>query len=64
MTTAACGQRKVLWCICSQVPAISVPMAVAPGALPLGVQIVARPYDEAAVLRVAAVLEKNGATAP
>ncbi len=44
-------------------PAISVPMAVEPGALPLGVQIVARPYDEAAVLRVAAVLEKNGATA-
>lgn len=45
-------------------PAMSVPMAVEPGALPLGVQIVARPYDEAAVLRVAAALEKNGATAP
>lgn len=44
-------------------PAMSVPMAVAPGALPLGVQIVARPYDEAAVLRVAAMLENNGATA-
>jgi len=44
-------------------PAISVPMAVEPGALPLGVQIVARPYDEAAVLRVAAVLEKNGVIA-
>jgi aspartyl-tRNA(Asn)/glutamyl-tRNA(Gln) amidotransferase subunit A len=44
-------------------PAISVPMAVDAGALPLGVQIVARPHDEAAVLRVAAVLEKTGAAA-
>ena len=44
-------------------PAMSVPMAVEPGALPLGVQIIARPYDEAAVLRVAAALEKTGATA-
>ena len=44
-------------------PAISVPMAVEPGALPLGVQIIARPYAEAAALRVAAELEKHGATA-
>ena len=44
-------------------PAMSVPMAVEPGALPLGGQIVARPYDEATMLRVAAVLEKYGATA-
>ncbi len=43
-------------------PAMSVPMAVGAGALPLGVQIVARPHDEAAVLRVAAALENNGAT--
>ncbi len=43
-------------------PAMSVPMATKAGALPLGVQIVARPYDEAAVLRVAAALETNGAT--
>ncbi len=46
------------------VPAISVPIAVAPGALPLGVQIVARAHHEAVVLRVAAFLEKSGATAP
>ncbi len=44
-------------------PAISVPMAVDAGALPLGVQIVARPHDEAAVLRVAAALEKTGVAA-
>ena len=44
-------------------PAISVPMAMEPGALPLGVQIIAPPYAEATVLRVAAELEKNGVTA-
>ena len=43
-------------------PAMSVPMALGPGALPLGVQIVARRYHEAVVPRNAAALENNGAT--
>jgi Asp-tRNA(Asn)/Glu-tRNA(Gln) amidotransferase A subunit family amidase len=44
-------------------PAMSVPAAVEAGALPLGIQIVAGPWNEAAVFRVAAFLEKCGATA-
>jgi AtzE family amidohydrolase len=40
-------------------PVLSVPI-VHPGSLPLGVQIVAAPYNEAIILRVAAVLEKMG----
>jgi 1-carboxybiuret hydrolase len=31
-----------------------------PGAMPIGVQVIARPYDEAAALRVSAYLEKEG----
>ncbi len=44
-------------------PVLSVPVAVAPGSghrLPLGVQLVAAPYCEAALLRVAAELERTG----
>jgi aspartyl-tRNA(Asn)/glutamyl-tRNA(Gln) amidotransferase subunit A len=37
-------------------PVVSVPI-VSPGSLPLGVQLVGRPFEEAAVLRVAAQLE-------
>jgi len=40
-------------------PVISVPV-IAPGALPLGVQLVAAPFREAALLRVAAHLEAGG----
>ncbi len=40
-------------------PVLSVPIQ-RPGALPLGVQIVAAPYNEALILRVAAVLEARG----
>jgi aspartyl-tRNA(Asn)/glutamyl-tRNA(Gln) amidotransferase subunit A len=40
-------------------PIISVPVH-RPGTLPLGVQIIAAPYNEALVLRVAAHLEKQG----
>jgi AtzE family amidohydrolase len=40
-------------------PIISVPVH-RPGKLPLGVQIIAAPYNEALVLRVAAQLEKQG----
>ena len=40
-------------------PIISVPV-FAPGKLPMGVQVIAAPYNEAAVLRVAAQLEAMG----
>lgn len=40
-------------------PVLSVPIQ-RPGALPLGVQLVAAPYDEALILRVAAQLEAMG----
>lgn len=40
-------------------PALSVPIQ-RPGTLPLGVQLVAAPYNEALILRVAAHLEKLG----
>lgn len=40
-------------------PVLSVPIHL-PGYLPLGVQIIAAPYNEALILRVAAVLEARG----
>jgi AtzE family amidohydrolase len=40
-------------------PVLSVPIQ-RPNALPLGVQLIAAPYQEALILRVAAVLEANG----
>lgn len=42
-------------------PAISVPVW-GDGDLPMGVQLVAAPHNDTAVLRVAAALEKNGVT--
>ncbi|MEO1185783.1 MAG: amidase family protein, partial [Cyanobacteria bacterium J06636_27] len=39
-------------------PVLSVP--IQQNSLPLGVQLIAAPYNEAAILRVAAVLEKMG----
>jgi Asp-tRNA(Asn)/Glu-tRNA(Gln) amidotransferase A subunit family amidase len=44
-------------------PVISVPVTAA-DPLPLGVQLVAAPWNEAALFRVAAVLERRGTTAP
>ena len=45
-------------------PIISVPIYRS-GNMPLGVQIIAAPYNEALILRVAAVLETQGiVTAP
>ena len=45
-------------------PVVAVPTVTLqgrkPGAMPIGVQVIARPYNEAAVLRVAAYLEKQG----
>lgn len=43
-------------------PVISVPVT-APGALPLGVQLVAAPFRETALFRVAAHLEAAGLVA-
>ena len=43
-------------------PVLSVPIQ-RPGALPLGVQLIAAPYKEALLLRVAAVLEAKGVVA-
>ena len=40
-------------------PVISVPV-VTRGSLPLGVQLVGRPFEEAALFRVAARLEADG----
>jgi aspartyl-tRNA(Asn)/glutamyl-tRNA(Gln) amidotransferase subunit A len=40
-------------------PVVAVPTRK-PGAMPIGVQVIARPYKEAAALRVAAYLEKQG----
>jgi len=40
-------------------PVVAVPVRKS-GALPIGVQVIARPYSEAAALRVAAYLEKQG----
>jgi aspartyl-tRNA(Asn)/glutamyl-tRNA(Gln) amidotransferase subunit A len=43
-------------------PVVTVPTRK-PGSLPIGVQVIARPYNEAAALRVAAHLEKVGVCA-
>lgn len=46
-------------------PVITVPVGLCAGGLPLGVQLVAAPYREAALVRVAAELERLGlATVP
>jgi aspartyl-tRNA(Asn)/glutamyl-tRNA(Gln) amidotransferase subunit A len=42
-------------------PVVAVPTRK-PGALPIGVQVIAKPYNEQAALRVAAFLEKQGVT--
>jgi aspartyl-tRNA(Asn)/glutamyl-tRNA(Gln) amidotransferase subunit A len=40
-------------------PVVAVPTRQ-PGAMPIGVQVIARPYNEQAALRVASHLEKQG----
>jgi len=44
-------------------PIVSVPVP-RPGALPVGVQVIAAPWNERAALRVAIALEAAGAAAP
>ena len=44
------------------IPAMSVPCAVSKGGLPVGLQIVTRPLDEATMFAVAAAWEKNSPT--
>jgi aspartyl-tRNA(Asn)/glutamyl-tRNA(Gln) amidotransferase subunit A len=39
-------------------PGISVPAGLSADGLPLGLQLIGRPFDEATVLRAAAVLEE------
>lgn len=45
-------------------PVLSVPVVRPEGSLPLGVQIIAAPYQEASILRVAQGLFEQGAIAP
>ncbi|HKS82043.1 MAG TPA: amidase [Candidatus Acidoferrales bacterium] len=40
-------------------PAVSVPVGVSPEGLPIGVQVVGRPWEEEAVLAVAALIEES-----
>ena len=42
-------------------PVLSVPIYI-PGELPVGVQLIAKPFDEETIFKVAAVLEQLGVT--
>ncbi len=42
-------------------PVVAAPLQGVAGALPIAVQLIAAPWQEAALLRVARVLEKSGA---
>jgi Asp-tRNA(Asn)/Glu-tRNA(Gln) amidotransferase A subunit family amidase len=39
-------------------PAVTVPMAISAAGLPIGVQLVGRPYEDEALLEIAARLEQ------
>ncbi len=57
--------RYCAWFNLLQNPGVSVPVATSPGGLPIGVQVVARPWDEAGALAVAAAIEQaRGAWTP
>ena len=43
----------------SGLPAASVPCGFSPGKMPIGLQIIGKPFDEATVLRVADAFERN-----
>ena len=59
--------RPMLGVFTQPISFIGLPVAVAPlqrpGSLPIGVQLIAKPYNEQAVLRVAAHLQKLGVAA-
>ncbi|MFD0660048.1 amidase [Thermocatellispora tengchongensis] len=50
--------RSAYWISVLHAPAASVPCGFTPGGLPVGVQIVGRPYADLEVLRVAAAFER------
>ncbi|MCC7498537.1 MAG: Asp-tRNA(Asn)/Glu-tRNA(Gln) amidotransferase GatCAB subunit A [Bryobacterales bacterium] len=58
MTTASVRAINVLG-----YPALSMPCGLDPGGMPLGLQAIARPFDERLLLRVAAALEDAGISA-
>ena len=45
-------------------PALSIPCGLTEAGLPIGVQIVSRPFDESLILRAGAALEDSGLTIP
>lgn len=55
-TTIACVRPNALANLTGQ-PSVSVPVALDPDGLPLGVQVVGAPHDEGGVLAIAEVLE-------
>ncbi|HEX3348092.1 MAG TPA: amidase family protein, partial [Acetobacteraceae bacterium] len=56
MSTAASPVQTIPWNVTGH-PALSVPTALSPEGLPLGVQLVGRPFDEATLLRIGHTVE-------
>jgi len=57
--------RYTAWFNLLQNPGVTVPVATSPEGLPIGVQVVARPWDEAGALAVASLIEQaRGAWTP
>jgi len=54
------GAMTLPFNILSRCPVMSVPSGLAPNGVPTGVQVVARPYDDATAFRVAAAIEAHG----
>ena len=55
---AACG-RNMYPLSMSGLPAISLPCGFSQGGLPIGLQIIGRPFDESGIIRIANNYEKN-----
>ena len=47
------------WNMLSRLPVLAVPAGISPNGLPVGIQIIARSYDDARVFRVGAALERQ-----
>jgi len=45
-------------------PALSIPCGLGPNGMPIGLQIIGTPFDEATILRIGAALEDNGVAIP